>query len=94
MGFKYAIFSDRYGVWFPHIKHPWYEKHPDTVTEEEYQELLDNFNQKLNKYDRIYFHYNQVRFHKLYKRLLDETALKERIILFNHVADIEGRIYV
>ncbi|MCX5814154.1 MAG: hypothetical protein NT178_16665 [Proteobacteria bacterium] len=94
MGFKYAIFSDRYGVWFPHIKHPWYEKHPDIVTEEEYQELLNNFNQKLKKYDKIYFHYNPVRFHNLYKRLLDETELKKRITLFSHVSDIERRIYV
>lgn len=26
----WAIFSDEYGVWFPEVKHPWYEKNPMT----------------------------------------------------------------
>src|SRR5215469_18271872 len=28
----WAIFSDKYGVWFPEVRHEWYEKDPDTVT--------------------------------------------------------------
>lgn len=31
-GVEWAILSDRYGVWLPTVKHEWYEKHPDTVT--------------------------------------------------------------
>jgi hypothetical protein len=31
---NWAIFSDYYGVWFPDLEHEWYEKSPDTVTEQ------------------------------------------------------------
>ena len=37
---KWAIFSDYYGIWFADEKHQWYEKNPDTVTNEEYKKLL------------------------------------------------------
>lgn len=86
---QWAVFSDCYGVWFADEKHQWYEKHPDTVTDEEYKKLLEDFNHKLKNYDRIYFYYNPARLHKLYKKLLEETALKDRIIKFNRVSDIE-----
>ena len=36
---EWAIFSDLYGIWFPSIKHEWYEKPPNTVTEEEFKKL-------------------------------------------------------
>jgi hypothetical protein len=32
---NWAIFSENFGVWFPHVEHEWYEKDPDTVTESE-----------------------------------------------------------
>ena len=86
---EWAIFSDLYGVWFPYEKHEWYEKHPSKVTEEEFKILLENFDQKLKDYDEIWFYYNPGRFHSLYRRLLRETKLKDRIKLFNHVNEIE-----
>ena len=84
----WAIFSDLYGVWFPDIKHKWYEKNPNTVTDKEFSQLKRDFEQKLRDYDRICFYHNPGRFHPLYKRLLRETNLKDRITLFSHLKEI------
>jgi hypothetical protein len=81
---KWAIFSDKYGVWFPEEKHEWYEKDPDTVSEQEFLDLLKNFNERLAKFDEIWFYYNPCRFHPLYARLLKEVKVKAKITLFTH----------
>ena len=86
---KWAIFSDLYGVWFPHIKHEWYDKSPYDVSEEEYELLLKDFDQKLKSYDEIWFYYNPRYCHSLYKRLLNGTKLKDKIHLFSHYWDIK-----
>lgn len=85
---KWAIFSDLYGVWFPTEKHKWYEKHPKKVTEEEFQQLLSSFDERLLGYDEIFFYYNPGRFHALYKRLLEESKLKNKITKFSHKSEI------
>ncbi len=78
--------SDR--VWFPDIEHEWYEKDPGTVTEKEFKDLVNDFDKKLKGYKEIWFYYNPGRFHPLYKRLLKETRLKERVKLFTHISEI------
>lgn len=85
---NWAIFSDLYGVWFPKIKHEWYDKHPNKVRKQEFRNLLNDFDQKLQGYDEIWFYCNPARFHKLYKSLLKETKLKKRIKLFTHYKEI------
>jgi hypothetical protein len=85
---KWAIFSDLYGVWFPHVEHPSHEKDPNLVTVLEFQNLLKDFNRKLGSYAQIRFYHNPGRFHRLYRRLLDETSLRERIVLFTHLGEI------
>jgi hypothetical protein len=85
---NWAIFSDLYGVWFTNVEHEWYEKSPDTVTDQEFKNLLNNFDDKLEQYDEIWFYYNPGRFHPLYKRLLQETKLRERIRPFTHIGEI------
>lgn len=85
---NWAVLSDKYGVCFPDVRHEWYEKHPNTVTEDEYRELLKDFDLKLRDYHEIYFYHNPGRFHALYQRILTETRLRDRITLFSHVADI------
>lgn len=87
-GAEWAIFSDLYGVWFPEVKHGWYDKHPRKVTEYEFKELLKDFEQKLGKYEEIYFYHNPGRFHRLHKRLLGETKSKDKIIKFSHIREI------
>jgi len=86
-GVNWAIFSDKYGVWLPHEKYEWYDKDPNHVTEDEYQELLSDFDQKLAPYDEVRF-YCPPRFHRLYKRLLRETRLRDRITTIRSVTQI------
>ena len=83
-GVNWAIFSDKYGIWFPNVEHEWYEKGPDTVTDQEFQDLLNDFDLKLQDYDEIWFYYNPSRFHRLYQRLLQETSLQDKIRRFSH----------
>jgi len=63
---SWAIFSDKYGIWFPTERHEWYERDPNSVTEIEFKELLENFQKKLDCFDEIFFYYNPGRFHPLY----------------------------
>ncbi|RLF38820.1 MAG: hypothetical protein DRN12_07840 [Thermoplasmata archaeon] len=88
MNVQWAIFSDKYGVWFPFEKHEWYDKDPNTVSEEEFKKLVQNFEKKLGSYDEIYFYHNPGRFHPLYKRLLKEVKVKGKIVLFSHINEI------
>jgi len=88
-GVEWAIFSDKYGVVFPNQEIEWYDKHPSKVTDEEFKELLKDFDQKLAAYDEIWFYYNPGRFHRLYERLLNESKLRDRIRLFTHIKEIK-----
>ena len=85
---NWAIFSDLYGVWFPTIEHEWYEKNPDTVTNQGFRNLVNDFDQKLQNYEEIWFYYNPGRFHPLYERLLQETRLKNKVKRFTHIGEI------
>jgi hypothetical protein len=89
IGATWAIFSDRYGVWFPDVRHQWYEKDPNTVTTREFSLLLQDFEEKLRKFSEIYFYYNPGRFHRLYERILKETALAARVIRITHLLQIK-----
>ena len=86
---RWAILSDKYGVWFPNVRHEWYEKDPNTVTSTEYRNLIRNFQEKLSGYSEIWFYYNPGRFHPLYKQLLKEANVKSKIILFTHLSQIK-----
>jgi hypothetical protein len=84
---EWAIFSDLYGIWFPDVKHSWYEKDPGKVNPEELRGLLADFDQKLEPYEQIWFYYPG-RMHPLHRRLLESTALKPRVHVFSHKAEI------
>jgi hypothetical protein len=77
----WAILSDHYGVWFSHETHVWYEKHPDSVTEQEFAALRADFDKQLGAFNEIFFcpGTGDRRIHRLYKRLLEESKLKNRI---------------
>jgi hypothetical protein len=87
-GVEWAIFSDLYGVWFPYEKNGWYEKHPSRVSDAEFRVLLSDSDAKLSRYDEIWFYYHPARLHRLYRRLLEESALRGRITRFTHLRDI------
>lgn len=80
-GVRWAILSDRYGVWFSNEKHVWYEKHPDSVTEREFAALKADFDNKLVAFEEIFFcpGTGDGRVHSLYKRLMRESRLKDKI---------------
>ena len=85
---NWAIFSDKYGVWRYPVKHEWYEKNPNKVTNEEFKKLLEEFDKSLGRYKEISFYYNPGRFHRLYKRLISKSKLKNRIRLFTHISEV------
>jgi hypothetical protein len=86
---NWAIFSDKYGIWFSDTMHAWYEKDPNKVTDEEFNVLVQGFNSKLKEFDEIWFYYNPGRFHPIYKRLLDNNSLKDKIKMFTHINEIQ-----
>lgn len=90
-GVRWAIFSDHYGVWFSDESREWYGDvvgDPNRVTKEKFGELVRNFDERLQGFDEIYFYYNPSRFHRVYKSLLEETGLKDRVVKITHLWDI------
>jgi len=84
----WAVFSDEFGVWFSEVEHEWYEKHPNSVSEEEFIRLLHDFDTNLECFDEIWFYYNPGRFHSLYARLLAGTKLRDRVRRFTRLTQI------
>lgn len=87
-GVDWAILSDLYGVWFPDVEHKWYEKHPDTVTDQEFDENLQGFDQKLKTYDEIWFYVRTETFHPFYQKVLTNTVLKDKVRQFTDLKEI------
>jgi hypothetical protein len=85
---SWAIFSDKFGVWFPDVKHEWYEKDPETVNESELRKLVADFDKRLSGYDEILFYHHPVRFHPFYRRIIADTQLRDRVRLFTHLREI------
>ena len=84
----WAIFSDLYGVWRSNKKHKWYEKSPDNITNQEFTNLLINFDQNLKDFSEIWFYNNPAWMHVLYKKLLKNSKLNGKIKLFSHLNEI------
>ncbi len=71
-------------------EHEWYTDDvgdPNRVADPKFPELVNNFDERLQPYGEIYFYYNPGRF-PLYKRLLEETELKDRVVRITHLWDI------
>ena len=85
---NWAILSDNYGVFFPSEKHKYYEKPPAIVTPEEEAVIIAQFNERLAKYDEIWFYVRSEIFHLFYDRVLKASTLAERIHLFENIKKI------
>lgn len=86
-GVNWAIFSDKYGVWFPDEMHEWYDLHPKNA-KPNLGQLINNFDNRLEQYSEIWFYYNPGRFHTLYQELINNSKLNNRINKFSHLNDI------
>jgi hypothetical protein len=79
-GVRWAIFSDQYGVWFPEIRHPWYERSPDDAIAD-FPRLLSDFDEKMKDFAAIHFcpGVGGPRLHRMYRRLVSESRWKDRV---------------
>lgn len=75
---RWAIFSDEYGIWFPEVKHKWYETSPDDAAPR-FSQLLADFDEKLKSFDEIHFCPGTGRIHHLYRSLIRQSTLKHKI---------------
>ena len=88
LGVNWAILSDNYGVFFPSEKHSYYEKPPAAVTPEEEAVIITQFNERLAKYDEIWFYVRPATFHSFYERVLKGSALAKRVRVFEKIGEI------
>jgi hypothetical protein len=86
---SWAVLSDLYGVYLSNEYHIWYEKHPDTVTPQEEEIVIEDFNNKLDSYDEIYFFVRPESFHPFYERILKKTVLADKVKIFENIECIE-----
>ena len=87
----WAIFSDKYGIWFPKVRHKWYNTSPGDVPPKEFEKLVSESYKRLKAYDKIFFYANprSARFAHLYKEMkngLHDKGLNIHYI--THKADI------
>lgn len=77
-GVKWAIFSDKYDVWFSNYKHEYYEEPPSNVDPrnfpEKFKRLVKNSIRKLKNFEVVYFYGNHKShyFHHVYKILIND----------------------
>jgi hypothetical protein len=89
VGASWAIFSDEYDVVFPDMKIKWYDKSPNSITNYEYQLLLQNLIKKLSKFDEIWFYHMPTRFHWRYRNLVEDARKAGlNITLFSHIDQV------
>ncbi len=88
MNVCWAVLSDLYGVYLSDDRHVWYEKSPDTVTPQEEESIIDDFNNKLDSYDEIYFFVRPESFHPFYERILKKSALADKVKLFDNIKEV------
>lgn len=86
---SWAILSDLYGVFLSDERHEWYEKHPDTVTQEEEEIVIKDFDRKLSYYDEIWFYVRPESFHQFYEKVLKRTVLADKVKIFQDIDCVE-----
>lgn len=86
---SWGVLSDLYGVYLSNECHVWYEKHPDPVTPQEEENVVQDFDNKLSLYDEIYFFVRPESFHPFYERVLKKTMLANKVKTFQDIEYIE-----
>lgn len=88
-GVRWAILSDRYGIFLPEERHTCYEKAPASVTPEEEMTIIQGFDKLLSGYDEIWFYIRPDTFHPFYERVLINSQLAGRVQRFENLDQIE-----
>lgn len=88
-GVSWGVLSDLYGVFRSDEHQAWYEKHPDTVTQQEEDNVIQDFDRKLSDYDEIWFYIRPESFHPFYARVLKRTMLANKVRTFEDLESIE-----
>lgn len=81
--YEWAIFSDDYGLVLKDDKIKWYDKSPNSVSDDEYKKLLKDTLSKMDGYDDVIFYYDENTFHPLYQKLIDDLQKTKKIKLIN-----------
>lgn len=89
-GHTWAIFSDQYGLVLNTDKIKWYDKAPDCVTVEEYEDLLKLSLKKLNNYNDIIFFYKAETFHPLYKKFVNDLKQHKYVAIIDRLEDFNA----
>jgi len=87
-GVAWAVLSDKHGVWFADERREWYEKAPEDVSESDFRGLVESFNGRLAGFERIRFYHEPGRLHPLYRRVIDASALRDRVEFFSDLKAI------
>ena len=85
---NWAIFSDNYGVYFPFDRHEWYDKPPSSVSDEEFDELVNSFENRLADFDRVIFYREKDSFPDLFRDLVDSVDFDGEIILVDDLGSV------
>ena len=67
------------------------QKDPDKITDFEFKELVNNFDNSMRFFGEICFYNNPGRFHRLYRNLIEASLLKDRVRLFTHLQEIQKK---
>ena len=86
---SWGVLSDLHGVFLSDECRTWYEKHPDTVTDEEEAHVLESFSDKLSAYAEIFFYVRPSSCHPFYRRILRRTSLADRVQTFQDIGRIK-----
>ena len=85
--FPFGVLSDLYGIWLSPAKKQWYEKSPDTVTEEEKIEILRIFDTELERFSEIVFLVRPKTFHPFYDFVLTHSRHANKIRRITELED-------
>jgi hypothetical protein len=85
---EWAVLSDEYGIWFHDGTREWYEKAPEDVTEAEFSGLVKDFDAKLAPFERIRFYHEPGDLHSLYCRIIEASALRDRVEILTDLTTI------
>ena len=74
----WGILSDKHGICLEDQEYEWYDLHPESITDEEMEQLKENVVRQLACFTKIYFYAPTGDLHPVYRRIIDETPLKYR----------------